>query len=239
MLKTDLFNISLFVIIVFVSGVLAGCVNTEGTLQIEGKVSDESTKEGIPWKDIIVQGLVNINNISEPIEVGQFSTDSLGHFKYSLRKIKGAKNYNFCLVGDSEHLFTINRTTLFDLKKNARFLSFSLNKLVDLTIKLNRISKTPARDTVRLCWYSDGVYGGALYHYKINNYGRTNSSFALASDMDLMWVGGYVNSSINTKVFADKKTRLFWELFRNGKRMEFEDTITCKREYANIVSFTY
>jgi hypothetical protein len=239
MLKPNLFNISPFVMIVFVLGILTGCVNTEETLQIEGRVSDESTKEGIPWKSVIVQGLVNTNNISVPIEVGQFSTDSLGHFKYSFRKIKEAKNYNFCLAGDSEYLFTINSITLFDLKKNARFLSFSLNKLVDLTIKLNRISKTPVRDTVRLCWYSDGVYGGALYHYKIINNGRTNNSITLSSDMDLMWVGGYVNSSINTKVFADKKTRLFWELFRYGKRMEFVDTITCRRDYANIVSFTY
>ena len=79
----------------------------------------------------------------------------------------------------------------------------------------------------------------SLYPYKINNFGKTNNFFGLTSDRDLMWIGGKVNSTIYTKVFADKMTELSWELFRNGKRKEFTDTITCKRDFANIVYFTY
>jgi hypothetical protein len=94
MRKTKLGNIKFFIFIAFASGVLTGCINTEGTLQIKGKVLDESTKTGIPWKNLIVQGLVNSNNKIEPIGAGQFSTDSSGCFTYSLRKIKGAIKYH-------------------------------------------------------------------------------------------------------------------------------------------------
>jgi hypothetical protein len=79
----------------------------------------------------------------------------------------------------------------------------------------------------------------SLYPYKIYNYGRTNNSFGLTSGGDLWWIGGNVNSTIATKVFADKKTELNWELYRNGQRKEFTDTITCKKNFANIVYFTY
>jgi hypothetical protein len=239
MRKTNLVNIKFFIFIAFVSGILIGCVNTEGTLKIEGKVLDESTKTGIPWKNIIVQGLVNSNNKLEPIEAGQFSTDSSGCFSYSLRKVKDAHYYNFSLVGDSDYVFRTRTLGLMEVEQNAKYLFFSLSKLVDLTIKLNRKSKTPVCDTLHLIWESNGIYGGSLYPYKINNYGRTNNSFGLTSDIDLIWIGGNVISTINTKVFADKKTELSWELYRNGKRKEFIDTITCKRDFANIVYFTY
>jgi hypothetical protein len=239
MRRTNLVNIKFFIFIAFASGVLIGCLNTKGTLKIKGKVLDESTKTGVPWKNIIVQGLVNNNNKLEPIEAAQFSTDSSGCFTYSLKKIKGAYNYNFCFIGNSEYSVTINKMTLFELKKNSKYLFFPLSKLVDLTIKLNRKSKTPVCDTLRLYWESNGVFGVSLYPYKIYNYGRTNNSFGLTSGTDLIWIGGYVNSTVNTKVFADKKTILSWELYRSGKRKEFTDTITCKRDFANIVSFTY
>jgi hypothetical protein len=239
MRKTNLDSIKLFIFIVFVSGVLEGCMKTTGTLKIKGKVFDESSKTGIPWKNIIVQGLVYSNNKLEPIEAGQFSTDSSGCFTYSLRRLKGAYDYNFCFIGNSEYPVTIKRRTLFDIKRNAKYLFFPLSKLVDLTIKINRKSRIPVCDTLRLIWESDGVYGLSLYTYNIYNYGKTNNSYGLTTDRDLMWIGGNVNSTVNTKVFADKKTELSWELFRNGTRKEFKDTITCKRNYANIVYFTY
>jgi hypothetical protein len=239
MRKTNLINIRLFIFIASISGVLIGCVNTEGTLKIKGKILDESTKTGIPWKNIIVQGVVNCDNKLEPIEAGQFSTDSSGCFAYSLRKIKGAYGYNFCFIGNSEYPVTISKMTLINLKSNAKYLSFSLCKLVDLTIKIYRKSKTPARDTLRLIWESDGVFGLSIYPYKIYNYGRSNNSIGFASGSDLMWIGGNVNSTINTKVFAGRRTELNWELYRSGKKKEFTETITCKRDFANIVYFTY
>jgi hypothetical protein len=237
--KIDSVIIKLYIFIAFAVVALTGCINTEGTLKIRGKILDEGTKTGIPCKNIIVQGLVNSNNKLEPIEAGQFSTDSSGCFTYSLRKIKGAYNYNFCFIGDSEYRVTINKMTLMGLERNAKYLSFFLSKLVDLTIKINRKSRTPVCDTLRLIWESDGVYGLSLYPYKINNYGRTNNSFGLTSGRDLMWIGGNVNTTINTKVFAGKRTELNWELYRNGMKKEFTDTITCKRDFANIVYFTY
>jgi hypothetical protein len=224
---------------VFITGVLSECVNTEGTLIIKGKVLDEGTKTGIPMKNIIVEGLVTGNNKLVPIEAGQFSTDSSGCFTYSLRKVKNAHSYNFSMTGDADYIFTTRTLGLMELKQNSDFLFFSLTRLVDLTIKLTRKSKRPVCDTLRLIWESDGVYGGALYPYKIVNYGRTNDGHVLPSGTDLYWIGGNVNSAISTKVFAGKKTELTWELYRNGKRKVFTDTITCKRDFANIVHFTY
>ena len=242
MRKTLLFNIKLFIFIAFASGVLTGCdnVNTEGILEIKGKVLDEDKKTGIPRKNVIVQGLVSSKNNNKlvPIEAGQFSTDSSGSFRYSLRKIKGVKHYNFCFVGDSDYLFTTNELNLFDIERNANFLFFFLSRLADLTVQLNRKSKTPVCDTLCLSWESDGVYFWFLCPYSVNNFG-TNKSFGPASDMGLTWIGGNVNSTVNTKVFADRRTKLSWELYRNGKRQVFTDTITCKRDFANIVYFTY
>jgi hypothetical protein len=236
---TYLVNLKLFFVIAFASGMLASCVNTEGTLKIKGKVLDEGTKTGIPWKNILVQGLVNSDTITEPVEAGQFSTDSSGYFTYTLRKIKGIYNYNFCFIGNPDYPVTIHKVSLYGLKRNAKFVSFHLSKLVDLTIKINRKSKVPVCDTLHLYWESDGIYGGSLYPYEITHYERADNSFGLPSDRYLVWIGGKVNSTLNTKVYADKKTELSWELYRNGKRQEFTDTITCKRNFANIVYFTY
>jgi hypothetical protein len=239
MSKTYLINIKFFILLAFALGVLTGCVKTEGILKIKGKILDESTKTGIPWKGIIVQGVVNTDDGSETVEAGQFSTDSSGCFTYSLKKIKGAYYYNFCFTGNSYYPVTIKKMSLGGLESNAKYLFFTLSKLADLTIKINRKSTTPVCDTLHLCWESDGVFGLSLYPYTINNNGRATNSFGLTSARDLWWKGGNVNSSINTKVFADKMTELSWELFRNGKRMEFTDTITCKRDFANIVYFSY
>ena len=233
MCKLNSVNIKFLILIAFISGVLTGCLNTEESLKIKGKVSDEKTKKGIPRKNIIVQGLILINNKFVPVEAGQFSTDSTGCFTYTLRKVKDYKNYRFCFVGDSDNLFTTNEMTLFDLEQNAVSLSFSLRKLTDLTINLKRISRKPVSDTLSLSWESDGVYFWFLYPYKIYDYGRKNFSYGPT------WIGGGVNSTINTKVFADKMTKISWELYRYGRRKKFTDTITCRRDITNIVYFTY
>jgi len=231
--------IKFFLYLTFTTVLLTGCINTEGTVEIKGKVVDEYTKVQIPGRDIIVQGLVSNNNKLIPIDAGQFSTDSSGCFSYLLRKVKDARYYNFSLAGDSDYALITRTLGLMELEQNAKYLSFSLCKLVDLTIIINRKSKTPVSDTLSLCWESNGVYDTFLYPYKINNYGKTNNLFGLTSDNELRWIGGNVNSTINTKVFANKRTKLLWDLDRNGKRMEFIDTITCKRNLPNTVYFTY
>jgi hypothetical protein len=218
---------------------LMGCVDTEGLLELKGKVIDEYTKEQIPGRNIIIKALVKTNDKFVPLNAGQFSTDSNGCFLYSLRKIKDVRYYNFSLAGDSEYAFNSYTLGLLELDKNAKYMVFPLRKLVDLMIIINRKSKTPASDTLALYWKSNGISDQVLYPYKILNLSNTINSPGLKSDMELRWIGGNVNSKIYTKVFAEKRTKLFWDLDRNGKRMEFTDTITCKRNIINTVYFTY
>jgi len=218
---------------------LLGCYKTEGTLKIEGKVIDEFTKVQIPGREIIVQGLLESNNELVPIDAGQFSTDSAGCFIYSLKKVKDARYYNFCIVGDSDYAAITNKLSLFQLEENAKYLFFSLSKLVDLTIKIQKKSKTPYRDTLYLSWESNKVDFRTLYPYQIDNYGITDNSFGLIPSFGLRWIGGSINSTVKTRVFADKITKIHWELVRNKKRNEIIDTIICKRDLAHIVYFTY
>jgi hypothetical protein len=226
--------------IVLIMGILlTGCLKTEGILEIKGKVIDDYTKTEIPWRSIIIQGLLESNEKLIPIDAGQFSTDSFGCFTYSLRKVKDAHYYNFCLVGDSDYASVTRKLGLYELDQNAKYLSFSLSKLVDLTIKIYRESNNPVFDTLSLSWESNGVSRWSLYPYKIDNYGKTDNYFGLTSGTELRWIGGNVNSTVKTRVFADKRTKLRWDLDRNGKRKEIIDTITCRRDFANIVYFTY
>lgn len=234
-------NISLLYICIAITSVLllTGCLKTEGTLEIKGKVTDEYTKMQIPGRNIIVQGLVGSDKDLVLVDAGQFSADSSGCFRYTLRKVKDAYYYNFCLVGDSDYVSVIRNLGLYELEQNAMDLSFSLSKLVDLTIKIYRGSKVPASDTLSLSWESNGVSCWSLYPYKIINYGKANNYPGLTPGSELFWIGGNVNSTVKTKVFANKRTKLYWDLLRSGKRKEITDTITCKRDLTNIVSFTY
>ena len=225
---------------IFTLGILLiGCVKTEGTLKIKGKVIDEFTKVQIPCREIIIQGLLDINNKLVPIDAGHFSTDSSGSFIYSLKKIKDARYYNFCLVGDSAYAPMTNKLSLSILNENAQYLFFSLNKLVNLSINIEKTSNTPYRDTLYLSWESNEVDFRTLYPYKIDNYGINDNSIRLLPGFGLRWIGGNINSTIKTKVFADKITVIHWELVRNKNVKEFTDTIKCQRDIAHIVNFKY
>ena len=111
-------------------------------------------------------------------------------------------------------------------------LSFTLSKLADLTILIFRESKTPLCDTLTLSWKSDGVDGRTLYPVKINN-------SELKSTSELKWIGGNVNSIINTRAFADQWTILRRVLYRNGRKKELIDTIICKRDIVNKIYLKY
>jgi hypothetical protein len=229
-----------YIYIILASGLLlSGCLNTEGTLNIKGKVIDEDTKMQIPGRDIIVQGLLENDNKFIPVDAGRLSTDSSGCFTYSLKKVKDARYYNICLVGDSAYASTTNKISLFQLETNAKYLFFSLNKLENLTIKIQKISKSPYRDTLYLTWESNKVDFRALYPYKVENFGITDNLFGVIPSLGLRWIGGNINSIVKTKVYSDKMTILSWELVRNKKRMEFKDTIMCKRDVGHYVNFTY
>ena len=219
--------------IIFVSSiVLSGCHYTEGTLDLKGKVLDEKTKATIPNRKIIIQALMKNDENIVPGYAGEFSTDSSGCFVYSLKKVKGVYIYDFCIVGDSAYAFLNHKLGLAELDRYGMFLPFYVSKLADLTLKIDRKSKIPYRDTLFVSWKSNGIDGEILYSYKIENYG-------VISDKTLRWIGGNVKSIVKTKVYADKNTIVNWTLFRNGKVKEFKDTIFCKRDGRNSVCFKY
>jgi hypothetical protein len=69
-----------------VSILLSGCNDTEGILEIKGKVLDESTKVTIPNRKVIVQALIPDDEKYIPCYAGEFSTDNSGRFAYNLKK---------------------------------------------------------------------------------------------------------------------------------------------------------
>lgn len=210
--------VKFFIYLTFSTGVLLmGCLNTEGILEIKGKVIDECTKLQIPAREIIVQGLIELNEEIVPIDAGQFSTDSSGYFTYSLKKVKDARYYRFCLVGDSSYSFMKKDLGLLELEQNAKYLLFSLCKLADFRIKINKKIITSFCDTLYLSWESDGVDFRVLYPYKIDNNGIPDNFVGLTSYSGLIWIGGKTNSTIKTRVYADKMTKLHWELVRNKR----------------------
>lgn len=224
--------------IIIISILFFGCVNTEGDLEIEGRVIDEFTKATLPWRNIIVQGIKKSDENILTLDVGQFSTDSSGRFKYKLKKIRDVRYYNISFVGDSNYAFKNKELSLYDLEQNSKYLSFTLNKLADLFIIVNRKSKKPEHDTLSLAWDSNDVFFWSLFPYKIYNSDKSNS-YTVASGGELRWYGGNVSSIVKTRVFAEKKTRIYWDLIRYGRRSEFTDTITCKRDFINKIYFSY
>jgi hypothetical protein len=217
-----------------------GCSpNTEGTLEIKGKIIDEFTKETIPGRTIILQGLVKNNDDLLPIDAAQLNTDSSGYFTYSFRKIKDANFYNFNLVGDSDYSYKTVILGLYELEKNAKYLTFTLNKLVGLTLKIQKTSITPFHDSLYLSVKSNEVDVNTLYPIKIDNFGITDSRYDYLPGLGLRWIGGTIKSTVKTRVLANKLTKIKWELVRNKQRKEFRDTITCKRDLTQTIYFTY
>jgi hypothetical protein len=209
-----------------------GCGNPEGTIKIRGKVLDEDTKVSIPGREIIVQALVKKDSTLVPVYGGQFVTDSSGSFNFTLKKMRDSHTFNFCLVGDSAYAFSTITLGVTELNKYGQFLNLYMSKLTDFKITIERKSKTPAPDTLFLTWESDGINGKVLYPFELVNFG-------VAPDLAFIWVGGNVKSAIKTKAFADKRTTVWWKLYRDGKRTEVTDTIYCRRNVVNYVNIKY
>jgi hypothetical protein len=226
--------------VVLVAGILfIGCGDTEGTIDIKGIVIDEFTKDPIPRRKIIVKGFSVKDEKSVPIDSCQFPTDKSGCFTFSLRKLKDVSYYDFCFVGDSDYAYLSKKVSRFDLSRNAKYLSFTLNKLVDFEIKISRKSRAPNCDTLSVSWDSDGIDGKFLYpYYKIDNFDE-DASYKLTANSELRWIGGNVKANIKTRAFEGKKTIVWWGLLRNGKKKDFKDTITCKRFVTNTVYLRY
>lgn len=212
--------------------IFSGCAETVGNLELEGEVLDGQTNIAIPSRKIIIQAMVKIENEFAPSYAGDFYADNTGHFTYTLRKVRNVCLYNFCVVGDSAYAFSNNIIDLTSLNRNSKVLKFYMNKLTDLSIKIDRRSVNPPRDTLYIAWESNGTDGKTLYPYKIENYQNESAG-------GLEWIGGKVKSIVKTKVFADKQTIIHWKLFRNEKYKEITDTIFCVRNTANSVHFKY
>jgi hypothetical protein len=169
--------------------------------------------------------------------VGEFVTDSSGHFAYTLKNRENNFLYNFSIVGDSSYAFSNNKLGLTELTKYGKFLTFNLSKLTDLTISVESKGKQPFYETLYLSWSSDGMDGKKIYPYKIKHFGIKNNANTV--EIPFKWEGGDIKSSVKTKVYADKETVVRWELLRNGKMKVVKDTIFCKRDVSNYVYFNY
>ena len=211
---------------------LAGCWNVDRFMELRGKVLDEKTNEPVPNRKILVHELMNDNDNSNPTYIGEFTTDSLGLFTYMLKESKVTYFYNFEVIGDSTYGISNNKLGMTELNRYGKFLSFYLRRLTNLSIKIERKSRTTFQDTLFVSWLTNEVDGELLYPYKITNYG-------LGCTLPLRWIGGDIKSVVTTKVFADKKTIIHWKLFRLGRAKEFTYTIFCKRDEVNTISFKY
>jgi len=211
---------------------LSGCNNTVGTIELKGKVVDESTKAAIPNLSVMIEALDQSIDNTTKIYMGDFTTDSSGCFTYTLKKVKNISLYNFYIQGNPDYDPANKILGLSALHSYGKFLTFEVNRIVDLTMKINRDNKTAFRDTLIVSWETNGIDGKTLYPFKIVNY-RINSTDGL------IWIGGDVKSEIKTKVFADKYTIVHWELFRNGRHKDIMDTVFCGRNTANSVYLNY
>jgi hypothetical protein len=222
----------LFIVAVTCSLLLIGCTNTEGTLDIMGKVLDEYSKEGTTKRIVIIQGLKYADSGLIPTnDIGRFYTDSCGNFTYTLKKIKNAYWYNFIFVGDSTYSYSTQMISLDELERNSKFLSFYLEKFTDLTIKVERRNKTAPYDTLFISWKTNEI-DGRIYPHRVLNFG-------VAPDIEFRWVGGNVKSLIETKTFANKTTIVHMDLFSKGEVKEMSDTIYCIRDVKNYFTFKY
>ena len=222
----------LYIVAVAWSLLPMGCTRTIGTLDIAGNVLDEYTKEGTPKRTVIIHGLKYADSGLIPTdEIGRFYTDSSGHFTYTLKKFKDVYRYNFVFVADSTYSYSTQMVSLAELKRNAKFLTFNLEKFTDLTIKIERIDKTVPCDTLFISWKTDGN-DGRIYPHKVINLGAV-------PDFEFRWIGGKVKSFIETKTLANKNTIIHMYLFRNMKAKEMSDTIFCLRDVKNSFTFRY
>jgi hypothetical protein len=200
---------------------------------------DELTREAIPSREIIVQGLLEVNDKEVAIDAGRFSTDSTGHFQYSLRKIKDVRYYNFCIVGDSDYASVTHKMGLSEIKEHSKYLFFTDTKLAALTINIQKINMTPYHDTLYLKWESDNVSYETLYPFSIDNYPISDYSCDLVESLGIRWIGGKISSTVKTKVYSNRTTIIRWELVRNKNRKAFADTIFCARDISHVVNFKY
>jgi hypothetical protein len=222
-------------VLLLVTFIVTGCQQKK--LDIRGKVVDEASGIALPNRKFVIQALEKRNEKFIIVSIDEFSSDSAGTFHYRIKRLKDIWLYDISFIGDTSYAFASQRLGLTDIRKNGRHLIFNLNRLADFIMTIERKSKTPAIDTLYLSWECDGVDGRKLYPYKIENY--VVNEGGNSRNVEFRWIGGQVQSAIKTKVIADKKTIVLWELFRSGVNKRFSDTIFCSRNRLNYSNFTY
>jgi hypothetical protein len=201
---------------------------------VEGRVVDELTREVVPNQEILVHDMIEMNNKVVPVRTNLLRTDNAGHFNYTLNPDRRVF-YVFCVVGDSLYGHSNYRLSYRDFYLNRNYVTFGVCKLTDLTFIIERKDKANLTDTLYITWESDGINGKTLYPYEIKNYGK----YGNCDSMEFRWIGGNIESVIETKVYADKKTIIRWRLFREGHIQEINDTIICNRNVDNYTYFKY
>lgn len=223
-------------IYLFLISAIAFC-SCSDEISIKGKVYDESTQKEIPSRKIVIQGLEQTNGRYRILYSDVLFTDSTGTFLYNIEKKRNIWIYDLAFVGDSAYCFASHRVGLTELRERGEFLKFYLNPLTDLTISIDRKNNTSFTDTLYVSWECDGMDGRKLYPYKIENYVVNDGGNT--RNIEFRWIGGHVQSAIKTKVIADKKTIVHWELFRSGDSRKISDTIICQRDRMNYSNFSY
>lgn len=221
-----------FIPVIIIILVTSGCCNEEEII-LAGKVIDKNTKAAIPHKIVIIKAMIESGNKYIPVYNGEFSTDSSGCFTYAMKKTENAYLYDFHVIGDSAYAYSNIRLGLTELKQYGKFLNLDCDKLADLTIRTEMNRGNSNNDVLYVFWKSDGVNGSSLYPYEVKNYELTSINTGLK------WVGGNVKSEIKTKVYANKETIVKWEIYRNERRTEITDTIFCRRDVDNYLSFRF
>jgi hypothetical protein len=211
---------------------IASCLRTEGVLSIRGKVTDRQTGELLPGRGIVINGQLARDSDFARVFAGQTSTGSTGMFASTINLIRDVHYYDFSLVGDSDYYYDVRTLGLGEMKQNAGFLSFTVSRLVPLTIRIARLTSNPTSDTLTVSWKSGSVEEINLSPFKIINSG-------IKPALKLCWIGRNVSSSIETRVFAGLLTTISYDLIQKGRRTEVTDTITCGRHSGNIVYFRY
>ncbi len=240
MLSQYSFTMKFFICLALILGILSpGCVNVGGKRELKGKIIDDVTMSRIPGREVIVDGLMEINNEFVPVYAGQFSTDNSGLFSYKLNRVKGARYYNFHVVGDTNYAAITRRLNVFQLMAASKDIVITLRRLEGLTIKIEKLTHTTRPDTLYLSWESDRINFRNLYPYEIENNGITDIPVMMIPGLGLRWIGGEINATVTTRIYAGKMTKIHWELARNKKRSEFTDTIISKGESVHTVHFNY
>jgi hypothetical protein len=204
-----------------------------GKIQIQGKVTDDHTNEGVPNVTIVIDGISSLGFMGGiRKEVGRTTTNQNGDFSTTINKIKKPIRYDFSFFENYDFFIPGNKSNISEemLIEEGMGLHFPAYKLSDFIIELKKVSETDIIDTIRVSWSSPGLYMGAVHDVTIEG----DEPY-----LGYMWKGYEVNSTIITKSIANRETIISWALNRHGSLTYSHDTIICERHAENVFIIEY